>query len=246
MRLNLCLALHIDDRALGIRARLAPRHGDVGALQVIQRQRIGRIVAQVGADLVQGELGRILELVIPQAECGIQHAREHGQQLLLLLGHDVHAGVLAQDVAQVGQGGHQVGLGAGLVGAGLLLGRLGLRRYSFGSFLRLCSVRFRRFCNQFLQRLFRLEKGDVLRERRHIVLLDDLDRGILRVEARAAHRLQVELGALELGLGTCLFFQRSAVLCGLFAQSCDARFLGLHIGVQCCLNPCRNVDNARA
>ena len=123
MGLDFGLRFHVDDSALGVHALLSARHGDVGALHVIQRQRIGSVVAQVGANLVQGKLGRILELVVTEAESGIQHAREHRQQLLLLLGHDVHAGVLAQNVAQVGQGSHQVRLGAGLVGAGLLLAR---------------------------------------------------------------------------------------------------------------------------
>ena len=52
MRLDLGLRLHVDHRALGVRALLAPRHGDVRPLQVVQRQRVRRLVAQVGADLV--------------------------------------------------------------------------------------------------------------------------------------------------------------------------------------------------
>ena len=124
MGLDFGLRFHVDDGALGVCALLAAGHGDVGALQVVQRQRVGRIVAQVRADLVEREFRRVLELVIAQAECGIEHAREHRQQLLLLLRHDVHAGVLAQNVAQVSQGRHQVSLGAGLVGDGLFLGGL--------------------------------------------------------------------------------------------------------------------------
>jgi len=120
MALNLGLGFYVDDRALGVGALLATSHGDVGALQVIQRKRIGRVVTKMGANLVKGKLCRILELVIPKAESSIQHARQHRQQLLLLLGHHIPAGVLSKNVSQVGQCCHQVGFRTLLICARLL------------------------------------------------------------------------------------------------------------------------------
>ena len=158
--------------------------------------------------------------MIAQAESGIQQARQHRQQLLLLLGHDVHAGVLAQNVAQVSKGGHQVSLGAGLVGVWLFLCRWRGSRWLGGA-------------NQLLQRFLRLEERDVFSERRHVLLLNGLDRGVLGIEARAAHGLQGELGTFQLRLRLLFLFQAHAFRGCRVAQSCNARLLGLHVGVQC-------------
>ena len=75
MGLDFGLRFHVDDSALGVHALLSARHGDVGALHVVKRQCVGGFVAKVLSDLVERELGRVLELVITQSECGIEHAR---------------------------------------------------------------------------------------------------------------------------------------------------------------------------
>lgn len=72
MRFNLGLGFNVDHRALGVSTLLATGHADVGALQVVQRQRVGGLVAQVRANLVQGEFCGILELVIAQTECRVK------------------------------------------------------------------------------------------------------------------------------------------------------------------------------
>ena len=54
-------------------------HGDVGALQVAKGQGVGHVSAQRGGNLVQRELGSVLELGIAKAESGVQHARQHRQ-----------------------------------------------------------------------------------------------------------------------------------------------------------------------
>ena len=158
--------------------------------------------------------------MIAQAESSIQQSCEHRQQLLLLLGHDVHAGVLAQNVAQVSKGGHQVSLGTGLVGVGLFLCRWRGSRWFGGA-------------NQLLQRFLRFEERDVLRERSHVILLNGLERGVLGIEARAAHGLQRELCTFQLRLSLLFLFQAHAFRGCRVAQSCDTRLLGLHVGVQC-------------
>lgn len=133
MRLHLSLVLDVDDGALGVGALLAPCHGDIRTLQMVERDGVGRLVAEVAADLVEGKLGRVLELVIPQPERRIQHARQDGDELGLLLGGDVGAERLAEQVAQVGQRVVQVGLRAQRVGAGLSYPAFGLAGVSSAS-----------------------------------------------------------------------------------------------------------------
>ena len=108
---NLGLGFDIDHGALGIGAGLASHHADIRTLHVVQGDGVSHIGAQGRADLVQCELGGVLELDVAQAEGGIEQAREHRDDLLLLLrGHHVELEVLAQDVGHVGQGVLQVGL----------------------------------------------------------------------------------------------------------------------------------------
>lgn len=112
MIFNLCLVFNVDHGALRVRALLAAGHANVGALQVVQRHGVGHVRAQRRADLVQRELGGVLELVVPQPESRVQHSGQNGHQLLLLLGQDVRLEVLAQKVRHVSQGGLKVSLGA--------------------------------------------------------------------------------------------------------------------------------------
>ena len=111
---------HIHD---GVGAGLAARHADICTLKMLQRHEVGHIVAQGLTNLAQREAGRVLELVIPEPESRVEQARQHRQQLLLLLGHHRGAHVLAEDVADVGQRVLEVGLGAQGVGVGWRRGR---------------------------------------------------------------------------------------------------------------------------
>ena len=83
---------------------------------------VGHLRPDLGADGVEHEFRRLLELDVAQAERGIHDPGQHRDQFLLVLRGDVQFRVLPEDVGQVGKAGHQVGLGADLVG------RLGGRR----------------------------------------------------------------------------------------------------------------------
>ena len=105
MRLNFCFGFDVAHGTNAIHTFFSARHGNVSALQVLQRDVVSHFVTQCRANLVQRELGCVHELVIAQAESGIKQLDHDRQNLGLLLGQHVQPGVSAKDVAQVGQRG---------------------------------------------------------------------------------------------------------------------------------------------
>jgi hypothetical protein len=78
---------------------------------MIDGDGIRRLVAQRAANLVEHELGCVLELQVSQPESRIEHLGQDRQEALLLLGHDVGPGRLAEQCRQVAQACRQIGLG---------------------------------------------------------------------------------------------------------------------------------------
>lgn len=90
---------------------------------MVQGDGIGHLGADALADGVEHEARGLLEAVVPGAERGVHDPRQHGHQLLLLLGEHVALEVLAEDAREIAQGVVQIVQGLGLGG--------GVRRFRF-------------------------------------------------------------------------------------------------------------------